>query len=122
MSYLRQMDVEESAMAVAGAGEEAGAGAGAGEEAGMPSRKIIKIFDLLVNICAKNMTDDLRTLHASVLFSGNKIISSGINNITRRDILLKNSKSEHAEVAACRNYSHYYKKPPKKSCLLWGAV
>ena len=29
MSYLRQMDVEESAMAVAGAGEEAGAGAGA---------------------------------------------------------------------------------------------
>ena len=82
------------------------------------SNKITKFFDLLVNMCTKNMTPGIRTLHASVIFSGNKIISSGYNNINREGILGLRTKSEHAEVAACRNYSKII--IPKKYCLLEG--
>lgn len=90
------------------------------------SRKIMKLFDFLRNYTRENMTHGLRSLHASILFSGNKIISYGHNNINHEGVLGKQTKSEHAEVAACHFYSklhlhkhmHKHNHPPKKSCLL----
>jgi hypothetical protein len=84
------------------------------------SYKLQKFFNSLTKICQENMTPDVRSLHAALIFSGNKIISSGYNSLSREGTFGRHTKAEHAEVAACRNYSRLGFDDSKKSYLLRG--
>ena len=84
------------------------------------SKKITNMYTHIFNIWNKNITPELRSLHVSIIFSGNKVISSGYNNINRPGIYGRYTISEHAEIAACRDYLHQQKNAPKKYCLLRG--
>lgn len=84
----------------------------------MSNNKITKFFDFLVNLCNKKTSADLRTLHAALIFSGNKIISYGYNNINHAGKFGRYTQAEHAEVSACRNYSKLHCNNNSKSCCL----
>jgi|694.fasta_scaffold138009_3 hypothetical protein len=83
-----------------------------------PTRKITKFVDYLTNLCKENITADLRSLHGSLMFSGNKIISSGYNSLSHEGIFGRHTKAEHAEVAVCRKYSNMSHSTRNKYCLL----